>query len=53
MTVIDSFAPVKEHNRPEGLIGWEDVLHKAELSKGEQEEINELQRDYGLEESVF
>ena len=46
--VIDSLPPFDELGRPEGLKGWEDLLHKAELSKDEQEDIQELQRGHGL-----
>ena len=51
--VVDSLPPTDQLGCPEGLSGWEDMQHKAELTQKERDKINEMQREHGLPETVF
>lgn len=51
--IVDSLPPADQLGRPDGLQGWEDVLHKAELTRHEQDMIKKMQREASLPETVF
>lgn len=40
---INTLPPDDQFGRPEDLRGWEDVLHKAELSEEEKAQIDSMQ----------
>lgn len=50
LPLINSLPPESQLGRPKGLEGWEDVLHKAELSPFERVEIERLNNMHELSE---
>lgn len=51
--VVDSLPGEDQLGAPEGLSGWENVLHKAALGKEEKGSINKMQRELQLRETAF